>query len=550
MKNISQQEWIEWKKKRRHTLIGFVIVGTIVGIDYSFMFTTLYRYLKDMIKTDKPGVFYGLIIGIYCMASTMFGLILARWVDRYRKVKLFTIIVLILQIIGIILYVIPTSVVYAMVGRFICGIGDPYTSVCSGEVVRIYNQEEGTSAIWWLAACYSLGFMIGPVFVFFFKNVDFYIAGIHFNQLNSVGILVAGFLIIALIAVYFLIHDCSAIIDLKMYLKENGRLNTGIDDITTEIPVEKSTFKSKVSEAKFTLNPSCTQVEKNCSSDGFTLIPEKRCPTNSERILLLNKDENDLSVKNNSANYSVNDGGSAQMTRSWETESMSSILCALLTNVDALLMYISTSVFVYSLFALDVILPLLSDVVLHWSLTALTVILVANGIVYFALILISSKYCVTDRTVYYLLIISITSVILTFVIIILIKQFNGDLTASVVMMAIFVVLWALGWVVEEVLIRCTLAKMVPSTCQSFTEAIRNSVSRLSMILAAITVPLSLPYLNQWCTGLIIINAVLLVAFLMRRRSLLLVREVEFRSNYVISKKTGASIIPSGTSANE
>ena len=299
MKNIPQHEWIEWKKNRRNTLIGFIIVGTIVGIDYSFMFTTLYLYLKDMIKTDNPDVFYGLIIGIYCMASTIFGVILARWVDQYRKVKLFTFIVLILQIIGILLYVIPTSVVYAMVGRFICGIGDPYTNVCSGEVVRIYDQEEGTSALWWLAACYSLGFMIGPVVVFFFRNVDFYICGIHFNQLNSIGIFIAGLSIIALFAVYFLIHDCSAIIDLKMYLKENGRLDTVIDNIKTDIPVEK------------------------------------RNPTNSERILLLSKDENALSVNNY---YSVNGEGSTQMRRSWETESIRSILCAMLTNVDTLLM--------------------------------------------------------------------------------------------------------------------------------------------------------------------------------------------------------------------
>ena len=145
---------------------------------------------------------------------------------------------------------------------------------------------------------------------------------------------------------------------------------------------------------------------------------------------------------------------------------------------------------------------------------------------YFALILISSKYCVTDRAVYCFLIISILSVILTFFIIILIKQFNNNLTASVIMMAFFVMLWALGWLVE-VLIRCTLAKMVPSTCQTFTEAIRNGVSGLSMILAAITMPLSLPYLEQWCAGLIIINVVLLVAFLVRTRSLLLIRKVEF-----------------------
>ena len=51
---ISEGEWAEWKRKRRHTLIGYLIVGVIVGIDYSFMLTTLYLYLEQMIKTPNP----------------------------------------------------------------------------------------------------------------------------------------------------------------------------------------------------------------------------------------------------------------------------------------------------------------------------------------------------------------------------------------------------------------------------------------------------------------------------------------------------------------
>ena len=34
--------------------MGYLIVGIMVGIDYSFMFTTLYLYLEQMIKTPNP----------------------------------------------------------------------------------------------------------------------------------------------------------------------------------------------------------------------------------------------------------------------------------------------------------------------------------------------------------------------------------------------------------------------------------------------------------------------------------------------------------------
>ena len=55
------------------------------------------------------------------------------------------------------------------------------------------------------------------------------------------------------------------------------------------------------------------------------------------------------------------------------------VLSDLLTHGDALLMFVSTFVFVYSLFAIDVLIPLLTGLVLDWSLTAISLIFAANG---------------------------------------------------------------------------------------------------------------------------------------------------------------------------
>ena len=52
--NITPDQWTRWKKKRRSTFMGYLLVGVMVGIDYSFMFTTLYLYLEQMIKTPNP----------------------------------------------------------------------------------------------------------------------------------------------------------------------------------------------------------------------------------------------------------------------------------------------------------------------------------------------------------------------------------------------------------------------------------------------------------------------------------------------------------------
>ena len=545
MKNISLSRWAEWKRKRRHTFIGFLVVGTVVGIDYSFMFTTLYLYLRDLVKVNKPCVYYGTIICIYSISSSLFGVIFGRLVDRYRKVKLFTNITLILQIIGVTLYIIPRSVVFPIIGRVISGIGDPYVSICSGEIVRIYNQKEATSALWWLSAFYSIGFVIGAVVVIIFQSIDFYIGNVHFNDLNSVGFLIITLLIVVLIVINVLIHDCSAMMDLNMSFRGNNILETN-ESITKE-KLSCNGRINKVSENSSLLNSFSNQRMYYSSNDDSISSQKDKKFQKSEGSILGIDNEDSLSINYSwSVNHSVTDESNIISKSTWETKSIKLVFRGLFTHIDALLMFTSTFIFVYSLFAVHVMLPLLTVVILDWSLTSLSIIFVANGVAYIAMIIVNAKFCVTDRAIYNMLIISIISLNFLFVIMILLQDFKNNETASILLMIIFVIFLASGWVVEEVLIRCTLAKMVPSNFQNFMESLRNGISRLSMVLAAITVPICLPYLKRWCTGIIVANSLLLIAFLLRRKTLLLVREIEIRSNHSALRKRSVTFIRSET----
>ena len=459
MEDISEETWSQWKKKRRNTLVGFLIVGTMVGIDYSFMFTTLYLYLKDMVKTEHPNLFYGIIVAAYSLSSTLFGLVSGRWIDKTRKIKFYTIMTLVLQIIGCLLYIVHFNVAYPLIGRLIAGLADPFPSVASGEIIRIYDRKEGLRALWWLATVYSIAFMVAPINVLFFKNVDFYIWKIHVTQLNAVAIFTAVLLLITLIIANATIHDCSAEIDLKVYLQENIR----------------------------------------------DMEPEER----------RQQHETDVSRSNTNAN------GDAIIFP------VKIILRTLFRNIDAVLLFTSTFVFMYCLFATDVLLPLLTDVILAWSLTALTIIVVGQGAVYFGLLMIMSKYCTKDRTVYIISIICIFTQISMFLVITIIKISERNLTRDIICITFFVILCAVSWMVEEVLIRCMLAKMVPSNCQSFTETIRNAMSRLSTIVASITCPLVIGYMQWWCVGLIIILFFVLLFFIKRRTFLCNIKEIDF-----------------------
>ena len=530
MKYISLAKWIQWKRERRNTLIAFIIVGTIVAIDYSFMFITLYHYLKDVIKTEKPELYYGLVIAGYHLSSSLFGVFVGRRFDRYSNVKVITNATLIMQLLGISFYVIPHNIAYPFVGRLISGVGDPYVSICSREVIRIYNEGEGVSALWWLTACYSFGYVIAPIVVIVFHNVDFNIGVLHFNQLNTTCIMLAGLLIVALFVVNFLIHDCSA---MKIYLKESSILNVNDKVKSTRIPNEKS-LSNDISEASCLLNSLSTGINNYSKEDTPLFQKEKNVVSSYSNMR--NGDEACIDVSDNSENLSMI--GERSMSTAEVLLPIKFVFYNLLTNANTIHIFTSTLILAYSLFAVDVILPLFTEIVLEWSLTTLAIIFAANGIAYFVMILITWEFCVTDRTVYYMLMLSIISLILTFGIVILLDILKNNVIASFILMISFVILWAVSWIMEHVLIRCTLAKMVPSSCRSFTEVLRNGVSRLSMILAAITVPLCIPYFNDWCAGVITINLLLFIVFLIRRKSFLFVREMEFRSNNFVSTKRG------------
>ena len=453
----------EWKLKRKRTIAGYFLVGIICGIDNIAIFSSLYPYLTDVIKAERPILYYAVVLGAFNMSSTITGLIAGRLVDRTRKMKMYVNIVLICQFIGNILYLFPYSVAFTIVGRVIAGVGDTFLSVCSGEIVRIYNAEQGTRTTWWLASSYGLGLIIGPVCNIAFENIEFEFGSIKITNLNFVSIFIALIVVAEFVAINILVRDCSAEMDLK--------------DITTQARINEIQMHSFD-------NPMCSESSE---------------PTTVQLAIT-------------SANLSG--------------RNMLTIIC---TNRDILLMISSTFIFAYCMFSCDVLLPLIVLDLLEWNLRALSITLTVFGIAYFISLIFLSKWCVSQKSIYNVCIFCSVCQLIVFGLFIAMKQLDRNFTRDIILMGLFLIPYLFVWYLDDVILRNMISKMVPSELQCFTESLRNGMSRVSSVLAAITAPLILIYLHWWSTGMICLIIVPLFAFLWWRPSLINITEITIRA---------------------
>jgi hypothetical protein len=258
-----------------------------------------------------------------------------------------------------------------------------------------------------------------------------------------------------------------------------------------------------------------------------------------------NKDDNRMENRNDSTEEEIEKGGLYESDADTEDESSSSdtvevkiVLKGLVTSTDALLMFVSTLWFMYNLFSTLILLPLIVLIILKWNLSALTVVIITDGMLYFFLLMLMSKYCTTDRAVYVMTVISIIAQMCMLFVIIAMKLLPRNLSRDIVLMVLLLLFGAFGWFIEEVLLSWMLVQMVPSNCQSFTNSLRNGVSRFSEIAAAISAPIILPYLQFWAYCLVIIVFILLLIFLARRKALMNIKAIIFDVYQLIDASRG------------
>jgi len=222
MYGLEDDVWQKWKFRRRNTVIAFLIMGVSIGIDFLVVLNTLFLYLRDVVKAELPEVWYGVIYASFFVSSTLFGITLGRWVDRTRKIRVYVNVTILVQLAGCFFYIIPRHPLWLMVGRTLSGISDSLAALAAGEVFRIFDKEDQTRVMALLSSVYAVGAMIGPpALAYLSADIDVTLGPIKINHLNFIGVFMMAFLLMQLVLVNLLVHNCSLQFDLKEHLKND-----------------------------------------------------------------------------------------------------------------------------------------------------------------------------------------------------------------------------------------------------------------------------------------------------------------------------------------
>ncbi|XP_057295490.1 uncharacterized protein LOC130623959 [Hydractinia symbiolongicarpus] len=204
-----------WKKKRKNTFAAYSIQYFAVGFERSATRATLWIYLTNLIKAKNPELFFGLISLMYFVPPILFSMAIARLADRTRNIKLIILLCNFISMTGCIIYVIPISPYYPLIGQTLLGVNSIIRPITRAEIARSYPADKMKKKTPVLMAFFFVGFASGPVIVQFIQHVDLTLFGLRITMGNLTGILSFLCIVVTQILVIFLASDLSKEYDLK-----------------------------------------------------------------------------------------------------------------------------------------------------------------------------------------------------------------------------------------------------------------------------------------------------------------------------------------------
>ena len=455
---LDEELHAELIKKRKLTTIAFAIQNVFLGCEYGIFVVNLWLYIIEIVKPDKPKLYYSLISVSYLLSTVAFSIFVSKYADQSRNIQKIFFMSNTALTLGNIIYMIPFSPWMLLVGRIIIGAGQPQRSVISGELARSYSHDDITYYIFAImGTANGFGFMAAPGINILFSFVDIWFGTWHITYTNVSGFYMATFFVISQIMTIFMVYDLSKEYDFKDEIESTNKL------------VNNESYCSDTASV-------------GATEETFLLTREKRTGQINTSFNYENKPRASV----------TSDDSEAMGSRSGDDEiTVKSLLKKLFTRYDTALILGLTFCETFLVVSFDMCLPILVVGTLKWSIKALNIILLAAALVAILPGIIFTFRIISDRTIFYLSFVTFLAYGIIQVIQMLWAINNSNMTFNIFLSALYCLLFAGIVIIRDAFLCGFLAKMVSSRFQSLTDGIRVVISRVGAIAALSSAPYAL-----------------------------------------------------------
>lgn len=456
----------KWEKKRCRTYIACLIQCVLNGLETSMIATVLWSYLKTEVYGGNKKLFYCLICSAFNLPPILFNIIISRWVDKTRKAKLVILLCNLASAFGKLLFILPFSPYFILVGRFLSGFKGTLRPIMTAEMARSYASDELQKKLPLFAVFSLIGYASGPIVTFLFTRVDFWIGYLHMSWGNTCSFVLLILTIVQIFIVVFFVQNLSQEYDLK-------------DNETKQIKREELMHNDEIEDIVL----QCTHSEDD--EDIIASSIREECDRNSNK----NSDDSSLDV-----------------------------IKKIFSSVDVLSMLILTCIGEFWNSAFYHAVPYIVIDVMHYTGNELGVFFIGYGMVVFAMVLTVTRMPLNNKCIFYIGSTSFISLIVVGLCYYYVSP-RSNMYINAVLLIIFCLFFSFFQLGEKIFLITCLAKMLYSDNQGIGESLRYTFKKVGTITGSLLTLYIFDYF-KYCFVVLLPTIFLILCFLFVRRRFL------------------------------
>ena len=192
----------KWERKRRRTLVVYLLQNVVNGVGLSLVDITSWNYVTTLMNTTRPKLVYGLLNAmVYLVPMLLLLAPVSRWLTKTREIRRLLIGFNVLNLLGCLLYSVPDSPYYALVSRLLYGGNLIVKFVMTSELFHSYMDDQLVHKITLMSLGVFFGEGVGAVLALLLLRLDFRVGPVVLTYGNGCVIPIAAITLVQLVLI-------------------------------------------------------------------------------------------------------------------------------------------------------------------------------------------------------------------------------------------------------------------------------------------------------------------------------------------------------------